>query len=103
MTEVMSKSSMRRRPVTVGSFLSGIDSATPPVKSARPSRTVPYLRASYDPCNFAYAFSNRAGQNSADLVDERKTNLLLTVGSLSSTRTSLQLPHHHILNLNIPA
>ena len=32
-------------------YLRGIISESPPVKSANPSRTDPYFRLSYDPCN----------------------------------------------------
>ena len=48
---VISTRLFNNRKHAVRSWGTGIDSDTPPVKSANPSRNVPYFNASYDPCN----------------------------------------------------
>ena len=51
MSDVISSSLLSMRPQVVGSCLMLILSVMPPVRSARPSRRVPYFSASYDPCS----------------------------------------------------
>lgn len=56
--EVMSRSlwsNLCRRQAVASCFI-GIFSVIPPVRSASPSRSDPYLRASYDPCNLQEVF-----------------------------------------------
>lgn len=47
--EVRSRSLDKSRPQVVGSARKLTDSAIPPVKSDRPSKEVPYFKASYEP------------------------------------------------------
>jgi len=51
MSDVISSNLLSMRPQVVGSCLMLILSVMPPVRSARPSRRVPYFSASYDPCS----------------------------------------------------
>lgn len=51
MSDVISSSLLSMRPQVVGSCRMLTLSVMPPVRSARPSRSVPYFSASYDPCN----------------------------------------------------
>lgn len=49
--EVISSSLLSMRPHVVGSCRMLMLSVIPPVRSARPSKRVPYFSASYDPCS----------------------------------------------------
>jgi hypothetical protein len=51
MSDVISSSLLSMRPHVVGSCRMLMLSVMPPVRSARPSSSVPYFSASYDPCN----------------------------------------------------